>query len=339
MHALKAIDRWGVNNQSMNRILASAALALSLTAGGSPAAAQVVEARCGEVVDGAIELCRTTTFAGDASGVASVRLTNPARLLMTWTSDPEGPNEAIRISGAGRYVGLAITHDPRVYDESWGSDHIVAARFGRCGTPGCDPGKDAFGFISPSVPGDGPADHLDLAPGRYRVYLTTDGAPAAVSLTLEGPEGEGLVRPASPASAIVKTPTPRTSIGGPGLPTLHAAGDRFTIPGPGFSLGVMWVTSEESPGVPLGGQFGQCVYGSESMEADDRVLYGPQCGAFSFMPLLYPGTGVAHMSDADRAMIFHGSRDAGYGEVRYGLWYTSPMPLVAAMATIVSVDF
>ena len=137
----------------------------------------------------------------------------------------------------------------------------------------------------------------------------------------------------------MKSPTPRTTVGGPGLPTVHGAGDRFTIPAAGFTLAAMWVTSDEPPGVGIGGQFGECMYESQAPEVDERALYGPHCLGLGYAPLFNATASFGSAGDAERGMIFQRGRGGPLGEVRYGIWYTSPAPLVYASATIVSVDF
>lgn len=161
----------------------------------------------------------TTIIRGSETAFAEVELKQEAKVdLRRRVMRPDGPNQRIETLGRGRFVGIAITHaDPRP-----GRDPlVVAGRFTTCSRPSCA----SRTRISSIWPGEGDylfdgsgrvGRYLTLEPGRYRIYLIADGAPATVRLKLLGLGGRAVLEPTvepdffqleSPAGALESSAT------------------------------------------------------------------------------------------------------------------------------------
>jgi hypothetical protein len=300
-----------------------------LVASGLPTGASAMAAS-----DEALTLGRVNVIKGTAASVIDVRIPVEASVRLTLRPHRKnGPSRSLRLQGAGRAVGVALTPPPPVEGPLFGSSRfLISGRFGQCPERACDPQGEVLNFQQPSVfPGGGGDGWHKLAPGDYRLYLIADGAPVRIRLELRGLQGRIVISPRAPGPIDLKTPTVRAAtLGGP---SYYAAGDVFEAGSRGLAMTML---SLRGPRDPLYSAYGACGYWSGSINLPQQAAYGPHCF----------GTGMGGlMATWNDAKKFYAFFLQGYSEPDFpptdgsetrghGVWVVSRNPLSKVVSQI-----
>lgn len=176
-------------------------------------------------------------------------------------------NDDVRISGDGRFVGMLLTQARGTFDPRH-SRTILVGDYRLCAEQGCSAkphhitywiGFKEFG------------KRLEVPAGDYRLYLINDGAPARVTLDLEGlSPGTTTVAPLPHAQVQVGTPTMRLSSAP--LTNIYSGGDSQRMTSPTFSWTAVWFSG--SPGGVR--DLGTCNYKGPP-PGEERFAYRSDC--------------------------------------------------------------
>lgn len=252
----------------------------------------------------------STTFSWEGHKKGLIRLRREAVLdvsVKSWRD--EGPNPAIRVTGAGRFVGIVLA---RV-----GADEpsLVAGRFSLCAGGECARPRHV-NFVSADT---GTGDTATLGPGVYAVYGVADRR-GAVRLELGGQTG--VRRMHLGQTAAVSAPRLEAHRYGTAAASLFTTGATYSAGESGFSLGMVGFTSKDG----RVGRVGDCLYDGEPPGLP-QAAYGPQCVALAKAR----GTGGTELRVVDPsgpmfAMFFLRPFSSGWSSQRgYGLWAASPV--------------
>lgn len=264
----------------------------------------------------AIVLGRQNVLKGRRSGMVEVvvprRASLDVHLLPTRRS---GPNPSIALQGRGRSIGFALAPVDLPGDLKEGI--VTAARFAGCRSRGCRPSGRIHQFMWPYGIGPGPHRRV-LAPGRYRLYLIADHAPARISFRLRGLRGRTSLRIDSAADVDVRSPKVRVDLRGDRR--VLSAGSTYRARGRGFVVSTLWAYGRAF----AGGAWGLCSYRAP-LRVPGGIGYGPGCSAVGGGAAGYT-SGGAHVRGFSVALIATHERDpAGLLTRRaVGAWLASP---------------
>lgn len=240
---------------------AIAALAAAVSLVAAPAMPVASAADAGSSKNGAaVRLGAVNHVSFARPGVLDVSL--PADAVMDFPLS--GRNRDVDVQGRGRFVGflLASAAGGFDYDDSL---LVLAGHYRRCSTAGCDgrprPVTHPLGLER--------YERIDLPAGDYRLYLINDGAPAQLTLRLDGLDGEVRLPAGRPARVDVREPDVQVSAGG-----VYAAGQTERIARSTLSWNTRWFLAEPS----VVTEFGTCVYDDRPPVPDD-LAYFHTCGA------------------------------------------------------------
>jgi hypothetical protein len=172
---------------------------------------------------------------GDATAVTDVVLTTAAVLQFAEPGAKSLPS--VSVDGEGDFVGFALSQG----DPSADGFAIVAGRYGDAFTPYASENHAWFGFGTQS---ELRPYRVELSPGRYKLYLLTDGAPASVTVKLFDRDGVALpgagdVYPTRPAAADALRHLPVSYPIGAAGP--RSAGSTVDLKGPSVGFVAMTV--------------------------------------------------------------------------------------------------
>lgn len=273
-----------------------------------------------------VDMAKTTVITGRTPTAARVRMTEAATLDVKQDLGREsGPNTNVELIGKGRFIGVVITEDP----PNPGALTVLLGRFGRCQKRGCDPRNAIMNVVYPFDSGTS----LVLAPGDYRLYLITDGAPVRVTLNFDSRylKGKTVIKPEAPL---------RMDLGSirqisPATPTnsYFAAGNSWELASPGLAVSALWLKGSSSAG--LNAAYGECSY-SEEPPTPEPIAYSPQCQAGP------PAMGPAKIKETHEADGYYVQAVRPWlkaGTFGYGFWYASPTPVTSSGSAAAFVSF
>ena len=205
-----------------------------------------------------------TRIMGDTTSATWVTVPKEARFSWRY-----GPNPDVTIQGGGRMAGVVIT-------EADFSDRArrftMAARASFCDSPGCT-SDDTHQFVVGSMPGATNRDWIVLPPGRYLLYLVTDGAPVSVTLRLHGLSGKSKLLPGTPVDAEFHAPSPETEVVGPEKKA-YWFGDSGTLDADaGLIAGALSIQANNW----MQGTYGSCL--QRDVRSPEPVAFSPACPA------------------------------------------------------------
>lgn len=207
-------------------------------------------------------LSGVTRITGNTSSVAWVTIPKEARFSWRY-----GPNPDVTIEGGGRMAGVVIM-EPDLEDDR--RRFAMAGRASFCDAPGCT-SDDTHQFVVGNIPGATDRDWIVLPPGRYLLYLVTDGAPVSVTLRLHGLSGRSKLSPATPVDAELRAPTPETEVAGPDKKA-YWFGDSGTIDADaGLIAGAISIRAKDW----MQGSYGSCL--QRTLRSPERAAFSPAC--------------------------------------------------------------
>jgi hypothetical protein len=252
-------------------------------------------------------LARTTTIRGTRTAYVDVRLPRAATVRT-----PFGPSPDIAVSGAGRFVGVALVGTEARTRQTT----LFGGRL-----------PDAAGtrFLLPIAPypavGGGSfevfktyGDTATLPAGKYRLYLLTDGRPVTVTLRLAGLAGTAALAPRRPAPYQLAFPAARPA-GGNGLTTnVYSAGATFDPPSAALLFHALWVDTSAH----VAGQYFLCH--REGPGGIEPLDHGPGCPEAQQMDFTNDRTPT---TEPDGKLHLHGYAPVPDVEHALGFWYAT----------------
>lgn len=251
------LDRVGmVTRKSFALLLAVAAVLLHVVTYAPAARAQAAVP----------SLAGVTRIVGSTTSATWVNIPTEARLQ--WK---QGANPDVTIDGGGRMAGIVLSQgDPGDLNRPF----VMAARSSFCASAGCTSG-DSHQFVIGEMPTTNDFEWAVLKPGRYLLYLVTDGAPVSVTLKLHGLSGKSKLVPATPVDAQVNAPREETQVMGPGKKA-YWFGDSGTIDAEGgLVAGIMSIKADNW----MQGSYGSCL--QREVRSPEIVAFSPACPAGS----------------------------------------------------------
>lgn len=221
------------------------------------------------------------TYASAAAQASPPALSGVTRVAArttsaTWVTIPDevriarrlGPNPDVSIEGGGRMAGVVLT-EPDLADRN--RLFMMAGRASFCDSPGCA-SDDTYQFSVANVPTKTP-EWIVIPPGRYLLYVFTDGAPVSVTLRLHGLSGKSKLLPGTPVDAEFHAPTPETEVVGPEKKT-YWFGDSGTIDADaGMIVGAISIQARNW----AQGSYGACL--QREIRSPEPVAFSPVCPA------------------------------------------------------------
>jgi hypothetical protein len=284
------------------RLIALSLASLGLVSLFIPTASGSVERSAG----GLPSLSRSNVITGSGIGVAEVRLAAAASLnVRNGLLVTRGSRSSIRFNGDGRAVGIVLLEDePDPEQRSlliW-----MQTRF--CENRGCSGTEASHSWTYEGLERDDERGKVYVPPGDYFLYLIADGAPARVTLRLDGLKGRSHLEPQQQARGGVRTPQVRMDAG----PSRQAYwfGEDVSFEG---DYGIMYTAMRVEADNWAAGERGFCVYSGQPDFG--QLAYSPLCpSGFSY---LTPTANVPPVSRQIHEGWFslHTSRgDAGLGQ-------------------------
>lgn len=203
-----------------------------------------------------IELGARNHITASFSGYREVDIARTAKLRFSFFRNPD-----LTIRGPGRFNGVFL-----VQQDVEKPAAVYAGRFRLCYEPACNEGMSWF-FMFPQ--GIKWKKTLDIPPGRYRLYVVTDGAPVSATLSLEGLKGERRISPSEGVSATVGSDAAE-----PPINNVYAGGSTYALPNRGLGITSFWHDSSARVATVET----DCLYKGRP-PAPDAVAYGPACRA------------------------------------------------------------
>lgn len=246
------------------------------------------------------------------AGVTVVKGSSPAgmrvRIPRPVTIDRKN---GVGIVGDGRLVALVITRE-NVSQSS--RESFEAIRFGYCDGAGCSPEKTSKQYLY-SRGGSGGDTHgkITLTPGEYLLYLVADGAPAKVTVRLQGLAGTKVLRPRTPARSGFAVPTADNSTTSPGDDAFWW-GEEIDIEGDaGYVLAILRMDVDNW--VDL--HYGDCAYLTNA-PPPRPLAYSPPCpGGIAIFTNESSDVPASHSFEVPMFVEVNGP-----GHLGYGLFYT-----------------
>ena len=230
----------------------------------------------------------------------SVYLPEPAMIRTPW-----GPNPDIHVKGKGRFVAFALV------PESPKSEIVFGGRF---------PNEaEAMDFVMPlnrfnfdfAKWYDG---ELELAPGRYDLYLIPDRSPVTITLRLHGLQGTTTVSPSTPVDSELAFPPSRLRGTTGENENVYWGGHDYDLKREGILFNALWLRTT----FHLSGQYQFCYY--ERVKPIEPVAYAPGC-------LVDGRIGLANdryvMASPDTKLLFEGFGVVKPGPYGLGVWYAT----------------
>lgn len=216
-------------------------------------------------------LAGVTRITGTTTSVSWVDVPTEARLKIQ-----QGANPDIVIEGGGRMAGVVLSQGDA---SDLSRPFLMAARASFCDSAVCAP-EDSNQFLIAEMTTQG-SDWVVLKPGRYLLYLITDGAPVSVTLRLHGLSGKAKLVPATPVEAEFGAPTAESQVMAPGKTAYWFGGSGTIQADGGLVAGIMNIEATQW----LQGVYGSCL--QREVLSPEPVVYSPLC----------PGGTAARTSD------------------------------------------
>lgn len=265
-------------------------------------------------------LAGVTTLSGTHSGYVRVKVPVRSKLNLHYDlTRSSGPNEAIAISGNGRFIGFALVPED---SGRFPSDARVAGTFNRCRSRGCPP----------SEPLQYTKGSSDVPAGIYRLYLVADGAPVTVTFRLDGPSGSTKLTPQHPLRIPMASPKP--IFAEPAHRGYFSGGATYRLASPSWMASALWV---ETPG--LGGAYSPCMYRGGASPGAAGAFAPQQCAADNYQgdsPDVFP---PSLSTDSVEYTLYETDRGVPKGTWSKGYWWASAAPVVSAGMTTVFIPF
>ena len=240
------------------RVLCAVAAVAAMVVPGTALTATALEANPSSTEAAPVRLGAVNHVAFVRPGVLDVSL--PADAVMDFPLS--GRNRDLDVEGRGRFVGFLLASADGEFDYD-ASLLVLAGHYRRCSAAGCNarprPVTHPLGLER--------YERIDLPAGDYRLYLINDGAPARLTLRLDGLDGEVRLPAARPAHVDVREPEVQASAGG-----VYAAGQTQRIARSTLSWNTRWFVAEPS----VVTEFGTCVY-EDRPPVPDELAYFHTC--------------------------------------------------------------